>query len=431
MASILLIEDEEGITTTLKVFFEGKGYDFINAFTAREGLDRALRDLPDLIILDMRLPDQHGLEVLKEVKNRHPEIAVVVLTGYGEIGEAVEAIKLGAEHYLQKPVDLEELLTIVERALDTGKLRQRQLLQQTEYPIIGRSRHIQGLIHMIHLLANNPNTTVLIEGETGTGKELVARNIHLLSSRKNRPFVDVNCAAIPETIFEAELFGYDAGAFTDAKTTKKGLFEIAEGGTLFLDEVSELPLTVQAKLLRVLETRMFRRVGGTRDIRVDVRVIAATNRDLSECVRSGSFREDLYYRLNVMPLRIPPLRERPEDIPMLVEYFLEQLSKSMNKALKPVDSRTMDTLISYPWPGNVRELRNVLERAAILSQDGILRIPELTGSIYREEPLSLREMEKEHIKRVLEFTGNNRSKAARILGISRSTLNEKIKQYSL
>jgi DNA-binding NtrC family response regulator len=435
MASILLIEDEESITLSLKTLFEGKGYDFINAYTGREGLNLALKELPDVVLLDLRLPDIYGFEILKELKSKHPEIAIIIMTGYGEIKEAVEAIKLGAEHYLQKPVDIDELIIIVERALDMKKLKQKSLLQKGPYPIIGRSRHIQGLIHLINLLASNPSTTVLIEGETGTGKELVARNIHILSSRGDKPFVDINCASLPLNIFESELFGYEAGAFTDAKTTKKGLFEIADGGTLFLDEIAEMPLQVQAKLLRVLETRTFRRIGGTRDIKIDVRVIAATNRDLAECVKKGTFREDLYYRLNVMPLKILPLRDRPEDIPLLVEHFLEEFSKNMNKRFRPIDSETMNLLCSYHWPGNVRELRNVLERAAILSTGGIIRIPELLqpgiSPVEKTEPLSLKEVERLHIKKVLEFTGKNRTKAAQILGISRSTLNEKIKHYNL
>ncbi len=435
MASILLIEDEEGITLSLKALFEGRGYDFINAYTGREGLHLALKELPDVVLLDLRLPDIYGLEILKELKSKHPEIAIIIMTGYGEIKEAVEAIKLGAEHYLQKPVDLDEIIIIVERALDTRKLKQKELLQKGPYPIIGRSRHIQGLIHLINLLASNPSTTVLIEGETGTGKELVARNIHILSNRGDKPFVDINCASLPMNIFETELFGYEAGAFTDAKTTKKGLFEIADGGTIFLDEIAEMPLPVQAKLLRVLETKTFRRVGGTRDIKIDVRVIAATNRDLAECVKKGTFREDLYYRLNVMPLKILPLRERPEDIPLLVEYFIEEFSKNMNKRFRPLDTETMNILCSYHWPGNVRELRNVLERAAILSTEGIIRIPELLqpdiSSSKDTGPLSLKEVERLHIKKVLELTGKNRTKAAQLLGISRSTLNEKIKQYNL
>jgi|Deesub1362B_J571_1020462.scaffolds.fasta_scaffold00011_49 DNA-binding NtrC family response regulator len=435
MASILLIEDEEGITLSLKALFEGRGYDFINAYTGREGLHLALKELPDVVLLDLRLPDIYGLEILKELKSKHPEIAIIIMTGYGEIKEAVEAIKLGAEHYLQKPVDLDEIIIIVERALDTRKLKQKELLQKGPYPIIGRSRHIQGLIHLINLLASNPSTTVLIEGETGTGKELVARNIHILSNRGDKPFVDINCASLPVNIFETELFGYEAGAFTDAKTTKKGLFEIADGGTIFLDEIAEMPLPVQAKLLRVLETKTFRRIGGTRDIKIDVRVIAATNRDLAECVKKGTFREDLYYRLNVMPLKILPLRERPEDIPLLVEYFIEEFSKNMNKRFRPLDTETIHILCSYHWPGNVRELRNVLERAAILSTEGVIRIPELlqpeTSSSRDTEPLSLKEVERLHIKKVLELTGKNRTKAAQLLGISRSTLNEKIKQYNL
>lgn len=279
MSSLLLIDDDEGISLVLREFFEGKGFDFLNAKTGEEGIKVAIKELPDIILLDLNLPDLKGMSILKEVKSLYPDIGFIVLTGYGGLDEAIEAIKLGAEHYFQKPVDLDELSIIVDRCLSTKRMRQEVLSSKSPIPLIGRSRYIQGMFHIINLLAENPSTTVLISGETGTGKEVVARNIHLLSRRSDKPFVDINCASIPENIFESELFGHEAGAFTDAKTSRKGLLEIADGGTVFLDEVSEMRLSLQAKLLRFLETRTFRRVGGTRDIRVDVRIIAATNRD--------------------------------------------------------------------------------------------------------------------------------------------------------
>lgn len=432
MSCILLIDDEETIAFGLRRFFEKKGHAFIGACTGREGLDTALRELPDIVLLDLRLPDIYGMTILKELKAVHPDMVVIVMTGYGEISEAVEAVKLGAEHYFQKPVDLDELSIIVERNLAIGRLRQEALLNlKPPYPVIGRSRHVQGLIHITNLMADNPATTVLIEGETGTGKELVARNIHLLSKRGDKPFVDINCASIPEHIFESELCGYEAGAFTDARTTKKGLLEMADGGTLFLDEVGEMPPTLQPKLLRIIESKTFRRVGGTRDIKIEIRIIAATNKDLAECTRNGSFREDLYYRLNVMPVKIPPLRERKEDIPILAEFFAAECAAAMNKKIKMFDKEAIDALCGYGWPGNIRELRNVIERAMILCDGQIITTPYLTLPALPPAEESgvrtLKDVESMHIRNVLASVGQNRSRAARILGISRSTLNEKIK----
>jgi len=436
MACLLLIDDEETITLSLRTFFEKKGYDFINTYSGKEGLATALKELPDIVLLDLHLPDMHGMTILREIKAVQPDMVVIIMTGFGEIREAVEAIKLGAEHYFQKPIDLDELTVVVERNLGIRQLRREVLLsKKNPYPIIGRSRQIQGLIHLINLMAENSSTTVLIEGETGTGKELVARNIHLLSGRADKPFVDINCASIPEHIFESELCGYEAGAFTDAKTTKKGLLEIADGGSLFLDEIGEMPQQLQAKLLRVIETKTFRRVGGTRDIRVDVRIIAATNKDLGECAKEGSFREDLYYRINVMPIKIPPLRERAEDIPMLAEFFLFDTAGNMSRKISSIDKEALKSLCSYSWPGNIRELRNVLERAIILCQGQVITTGSLTlpAAAPEETPelLTLSEVERIHIRNVLASSGNNRTKAAKVLGISRSTLNEKIKTYQL
>jgi len=435
MSSILLIDDEDVIGLILREFFEKKGYDFLYANTGEDGYKIAFRELPDIVLLDLHLPDREGMSLLKDIKSVQSDIAVIVLTGYGGLEDAIEAIKLGAEHYFTKPVDLEELSIIIERCLKAKRLRQELLLIKSPLPLIGRSRHVQGLFHIINLLAENPSTTVLISGETGTGKEVVARNIHLLSNRSGSPFIDINCASIPENIFESELFGFEAGAFTDAKTSKKGLFEMADGGTIFLDEISEMPIMLQSKLLRFLETKTFRRIGGTRDIKVDVRIIAATNKELLKCVRDGRFRDDLYYRLNVMPVMIPPLRDRVEDIPLLAEYFLNETVKKTNKGNLSFEREAIDTLVSYHWPGNIRELRNVIERAVILSQGHfitrenlLLESPDNTAT---NTLLTLEEVEKLHIKKVLDYTKKNRTQTAQILGISRSTLNEKIKKYGL
>jgi DNA-binding NtrC family response regulator len=437
MPSILLIDDEETITLSLRALFEDKGYNFINSYTGGGGLGVALRELPDIVLLDLYLPDIHGLEVLKKLKSAQSDIAVIVMTGHAEIKDAVNAIKLGAQHYFQKPVDLDELSIMVEKNLSFVKLRQEAALcRESPYPIVGKSADAQKLMRIISLMADNPSTTILIEGETGTGKELVARNIHSLSARRENPFVDINCASIPENIFESELFGYEAGAFTDAKSTKRGLLEIADGGTLFLDEVAEMPLPSQAKLLRVIETKTFRRVGGTREIKVDIRVIAATNKIILKSLKDGTFREDLYYRLSVMPLALPPLRERSEDIPMLANFFISEISRSMNKPPKELAEDALSALCAYPWPGNIRELKNVIERALLLCPGNAIAPHDLTlSNIHLKEnpsaPLTIEEVEKEHIRKILSSVEGNRTKAARILGISRSTLGEKIKKYNL
>ncbi|MDA8432245.1 MAG: sigma-54 dependent transcriptional regulator [Nitrospiraceae bacterium] len=433
---LLVIEDDENISLSLRVFFESKGYGVMTAELGRQGLDIALKEIPDTILLDLRLPDMYGIEILEAIKADYPEISVIVMTGYGEVEEAVRAMKLGAEYYFQKPVDLDQLAVVVEKSLGIKQIRQEAVLRrESPYPIVGRSRQTQGLIHMIHLLASNPMTTVLIQGETGTGKELVARNIHALSARAGKPFVDINCAAIPADIVESELFGYESGAFTDAKKTKKGLFELADGGTLFLDEIGDMPRSAQAKILRVLESRSLKRLGGTRDIGVDVRVLAATNRDLERLVREGAFREDLFYRLNVIPLTVAPLRERPEDIPLIAAFLLDEIKKGLGRReIGGLAPDAVEQLCAYSWPGNVRELRNAVERAAILSPQG--DIPAKCLSLCTERPpggnpLTLTAVEKTHIENVLRLTAGNRTKAAQLLGVARSTLSEKIKAYRL
>jgi DNA-binding NtrC family response regulator len=434
---LLIIEDDETIAFSLKVFFDKKGYGIIHAPTGKEGLDIALREIPDTVILDIKLPDINGIEVLEQIKKDFPEISVIMMTAYGEIEEAVKAMKLGAEYYFTKPIDMDELSVLVEKSINIKRLKSvTELYRKTPYPIVGRSEQIQGLIHMINLLASNSATSVLIQGETGTGKEIVARNIHLLSDRKDKPFVELNCAAIPENIVESELFGYEAGAFTDAKKTKKGLFELADGGTLFLDEIGDMPLNTQAKILKVIESKTLRRLGGTRDLTVDVRIAAATNKKLEELVKNGSFRKDLFYRINVMPLIISPLRERTVDIPLIAEFLLGEIKDSIGKRhIISLSDDSIELLCSYAWPGNVRELRNVIERAAILCQDTVITRQHLITPGKQEEPqkrpLTLGEAEKAHVERVLQLTQGNRTKAAQMLGIARSTLNEKIKLYSI
>ncbi len=434
---LLIIEDDDTISLALKVFFEGRGYSVMSAPNGEDGLKIALKQIPDTVILDLRLPDIYGIEILQEIKKNYPEISVIIMTGYGEVKEAVEAMRHGAEYYFQKPIDLDELAVIVEKSIAIKQIKQEVKLNKVgHYPIIGRSKQTQGLIHMISLLASNALTTVLIQGETGTGKELVARNIHALSSRHNKPFVDINCAAIPDNIVESELFGHEAGAFTDAKKTKKGLFELADGGTLFLDEIGDMPMNIQAKILRFLETRSIKRVGGTRDVIVDVRIIAATNKDLRKLVKDGLFREDLYYRLNVMPLQVSPLRQRSEDIPLIADFLLNEIKLAIGKKQIGYFSRqALDILCSHEWPGNVRELRNAVERAVLLCQRGEITVEHLALPFIlapkKEEALTLNEVEQAQIRHVLKMTDGNRTRAAKILGVARSTLNAKIKDLDL
>ncbi|MEK7196571.1 MAG: sigma-54 dependent transcriptional regulator [Nitrospirota bacterium] len=433
---ILIIEDDSAIQLALKIFFEKKNYEVLLADTGAKGLDIARKNLPDIVLLDLRLPDIYGLELLKKIKADRTDSMVYIMTAFGEVKDVIDAINLGAENYFQKPVDLEELGAIIDRSSEKIKLRQELMLcKRGLYPIIGRSKAVQGLIHIINLMAENHSTTLLIQGETGTGKELVARNIHSLSMRGENPFVDINCASIPDNILESEMFGYEAGAFTDARSAKKGLLEIADKGTLFLDEIAEMPLATQAKFLRVIETKTFRRLGGTKDIKVDMRIIAATNKDLANAVHNNSFRKDLYYRLNVMPITIPPLRERIEDIPLLAEFFITEIAENMAKKIKPLDREAVEALCSYMWPGNIRELRNVLERAMILCHGEVLTVQNLVLSAGSTEEnaaaLTLKDVERLHIKAILSLAANNRTKAANILGIARSTLNEKIKSYKL
>ena len=435
---ILIIEDDETISLSLRSYFESTGYRVLSASTCKEGLEICLREIPDTVILDLRLPDGYGIDVLKAIKKDCPEISVIIMTGHGEIDEAVKAMKLGAEYYFQKPISMDVLSVFVEKSIGIKMMKQDAVFfKKTDYPIIGRSHHIQSIIHMINLLAANPLTTVLILGETGTGKEIIARNIHALSSRSERPFVDINCAAIPEHILESELFGYEAGAFTDAKKTKIGLIELADRGTLFLDEIGDMPPSAQAKILRVTETKTLKRLGGTRDIAVDIRILAATNKDLAGLVRKGLFREDLYYRLNIMPLQVLPLRERSDDIPFIAEFLLKEIKKTLaKKELGVLTEAAKEMLCGYSWPGNVRELKNVIERAALLCQEGDILsrhiiIPEGNTGSAESRPLPLSEVEQAHIKHVLLIANGNRTKAADMLGIARSTLNEKMRKYIL
>src|SRR2546421_2067518 len=375
MDNILVVDDERNIRTLCARVLAGDQIEVHGVGTGKEGLQTADDVSPDLVLLDLRLPDMDGIDVLRALKGRHPDTAVIIITGFGQIQSAVEAMKAGATDYLEKPFEhLDKLKLAVARSLEEVRSRREiqrlHRLQEKEYRVdqlIGEAEGTRRLRELIGKLARSEAATILIHGESGTGKELVARGLHYESSRRDSPFMEVNCAAITETLFESELFGHEKGAFTDARATKKGLMEMADRGTLFLDEVGEMAQNSQAKLLRCLQERMFKRVGGTRDIKVDVRVIAATNRSLETMVKEGKFREDLFYRLNVIPIHIPPLRGRRDDIVTLALHFLTESNVRSHKAIRRFAPETEVLLLGYAWPGNVRELKNLVERMVILS----------------------------------------------------------------
>ena len=446
MDNILVVDDERNIRTLCSRVLAGEQIEVHGVGTGKEGLQTADDVSPDLVLLDLRLPDMDGIEVLRALKARHAETAVIIITGFGQIQSAVEAMKAGATDYLEKPFEhLDKLKLAVARALEEVRARREiqrlHRLQEKEYRVdqlIGDSEVTRRLRDLIGKLARSEAATILIHGESGTGKELVARGLHYESARRDFPFMEVNCAAITETLFESELFGHEKGAFTDAKAAKKGLMELADRGTLFLDEVSEMSLNSQAKFLRVLQERVLRRVGGTRDIKVDLRIIAATNRPLEMRVKDGQFREDLFYRLNVIPILIPPLRERRDDIMPLARHFVLDANTRFHKSIKGFTPEAERLMANYQWPGNVREVRNLIERLVILgSSDSIepqhlpvqfaaqARQPVVTESS-GDEPRTLAEVERAYIGQIMQRVESNKSKAAKILGISRQTLRKKL-----
>ncbi len=448
--AILVVDDDEVMRQTLSDVLKKKGYAISTAETGRQTISFIKKQLFDLILLDIRLPDMDGLDVLKDIKEVESDLMVIVMTAYSDVQTAVTAMKSGAYDYIDKPFELEELKILIKKALETQSLRNeiRQLRWQGKekhkgVEIYGNSPLITNVMELIEMISQTPRTSVLIQGESGTGKELAANAIHYRSKRANEPLMKINCSAIPENLLETELFGYEKGAFTDATGTKKGLFELANGGTIFFDEIAEMKSYLQTKLLRVLESQNFMRVGGEREISVDVRIIAATNKDLSALVNAEQFRKDLYYRLKVMVIEMPPLRERREDILLLAKLFIDENNKELGKNITGIVESASEYLLNYQWPGNVRELKNIIERAMILSNGNEilpdhlpieLRRGQMDGAGDRTsdtEDLALESVEQKHIKNVLMMMDGNKSKAARMLGISRSTLREKLKKYSI
>ncbi len=439
MRAVLIVEDDEGLRTTLQRVLKRHGYRTFGVKSAEEALDLLSKHLEvHVIITDMLLPGMDGLQLLAEVKEQWPNIEVVVMTGYATVRNAVASIKQGAFDYLTKPFDQSELLSVLDKIFNMRRLMTRVEELETLLkggPLVGKSKKFLEVVERAKAVAKT-EIPLLIMGESGTGKEVLARFIHRQSTRSAGPFVPVNCSAIPRDLFESELFGHKKGAFTGAIRDALGLFRSAEGGTLFLDEIAEMPLELQPKLLRAIESRRIRPVGSTEEIPINVRIIAATNQDIRQAVESGQFRQDLYYRF-VVTLVIPPLRERPEDIPLLVHHILEKLNKIYRRQVRRVEHQAMEALMRYPWPGNVRELENVLEGlfAFGLSETISLRdLPPHLREYHRfrmPKPRSLKEMEKEWILQVLEQTGWNKVQAARMLQISRATLYRKLKEYGL
>ena len=450
---ILIVDDEPSIRKVLRAHLRRAGYDVGTAEDGREAIETLARDEFDLVVTDLRMPEVDGMELLAHCREAHPGLPLILITAHGTVDSAVEAIKQGAHDYITKPFDQQELQATIRKALATEE-RARTKLQPDasaagdsrlgRFGIIGQTAAMQQIYSMVDRVAASPST-VLVTGESGTGKELVARALHTASERASGPFIQVNCGAIPESLFESELFGHERGAFTGAVTARPGRFELAHGGTLFLDEVGELPKDMQVKLLRVLQDRTFERVGGVRSMTVDVRLVAATNRDLLKEVRAGSFREDLYYRLNVVPIQLPPLRERLDDLPLLVDHFIRRFNTRLGRSVEGASPAALSALMAWHWPGNIRELENLMERAVLLTESqqvgprdlpGLDAVPQPTPDV---EELGLKEyvrvytaqLERARIQRVLRESGGNVTHASRKLGISRKSLQMKMKDYGL
>lgn len=444
---ILIVDDEVNIRNALATMLEKQGHPVATAENGEAALARMAERPCGLVLLDLKMPGLDGMDLLRRIKANSPDTEVIVMTAYGSVETAVEAMKAGAYDYLSKPIDKERFPILIEKCLERQRLvsenrllREHLTVKSRFEQMIGQSLPMKRIYEMVDLVAGS-KVTILLIGESGTGKELVARAIHQRSPRSRGPFITINCGALPEGLYESEMFGYEKGAFTGAAATKLGRFELADGGTLFLDEIGELNLKNQVDFLRVLETREFRRLGGTKLVKVDLRVIAATNRNLQKAVEESAFREDLYYRLNVIPISIPPLRERKEDIPVLMATFMKEFTELHRRKLKEVSPDTLQRLIRYAWPGNVRELKNVIERLVVTIQGNLISVEDLPPEIRtgREEQkttavplgLTLKEVEAQVIQRTLKEVTPHREKAARLLGISPRALQYKIKSYKI
>lgn len=453
-ARILVVDDEYLIRWTLQQNLEKEGYEVFLAETGEEGLDKVKEEAPDIVLLDIKLPGMDGYEVLEEVLKIDPGIVPIMITAYEDVEGVVRAMKLGAFDYITKPFDFSKVLISIQKSLETSKLKREVTRLRAEkriwvgfQDIVVVSKEMARVFETAEKIAQGDTSTVLIQGETGTGKELIAHAIHDRSKRKNMPFITVNCAGFPENLLENELCGHEKGAFTDAKEVKKGLLEMAEGGTLFLDEIGDMGLSLQAKLLRLVEQKTFRRMGGVKDIQANVRIVTATNKDLLKQKEEGKFREDLFYRINVASLKIPPLRERTDDILPLTKYFIHKYNEDFHKNIQKISKGVEEFFLDYRWPGNVRELRNVIERTMLLEEEEeallMEHLPiEILGQASREgvtiegisippEGISLEKVEEALVRQALKMTNGNQTKAARLLDISRDALRYRMQKFGL
>lgn len=448
---LLVVDDEHLIRWSLEQNLKKQGYEVVTAGSGEDALRLVREEQPDLVLLDIQLPGISGIDVLEKIKDHDDEIIVIMVTANSGLENAVNAMRLGAYDYVSKPFNLDELSIVVKKALETSDLKQEVVRLRTETKkngppnIIGESRQIKYLMEVLDKVARSEASTVLVQGESGTGKELVAKWIHYSSNRAEKPFIAINCAAVPATLLESELFGHEKGAFTDAKATKKGLFELADGGTVFLDEIGDMEMGMQAKLLRFLEDRSFRRIGGGRVFTVDVRIISATNKDLQNSIEEKTFRNDLYYRLQVIPIFLPSLRERKEDIIPLATHFINLYNRDFNKKVQGIASMAERIMTDYNWPGNVRELKNVIERAIILGNDDTMLLEHLPLEIVAKatpssgapvssfrlptEGIDIEEVEKELIRQALEITEWNQSKAAKKLNLGIDAFRYRMKKF--
>jgi DNA-binding NtrC family response regulator len=444
------VDDEHLIRWSLEQNLKKQGYEVVTAASGEDALKLVRDEQPDLVLLDIQLPGINGLEVLEKIKEIDEEIIVVMVTAHGGLETAINAMRLGAYDYINKPFNLDEMAIVIKKALETSDLRREVAQLRSEHKkigppnIIGASKHMKNVLEIMGKVAKSEASTVLIQGESGTGKELVAKWIHYESSRADKPFIAINCAAVPSTLLESELFGFEKGAFTDAKATKKGLFELADGGTVFLDEIGDMEMGMQAKLLRFLEDRTFRRIGGAKVISVDVRIVSATNKDLLKAMDEKIFRNDLYYRLQVIPIFLPPLRERRDDILILASYFIESFNKEFHKHVQGISNMAEKLLQEYHWPGNIRELKNVIERAIILGNDNTLLLEHLPLEIVAQasssnnpittfklppQGVDIEEVEKELIRQALDITDSNQSRAAKMLNLGIDAFRYRMKKF--
>ncbi len=448
---ILVVDDEHLIRWSLEQNLKKQGYEVFTAGSGEDALKVLREESPDLMLLDIQLPGINGLEVLERIKDLEIDVIVIMITALGVLETAVKAMRMGAYDYINKPFNLDELAIVIKKALETGELKREvahlRSEQSSKYGIaniIGGSRHMKNVLTMVEKVARSDASTILIQGESGTGKELIAKAIHYESSRADKPFMAINCAAVPETLLESELMGHEKGAFTDAKAQKKGLFEMADGGTIFLDEIGDMEMGMQAKLLRVLEERSFRRVGGTKDVQVDVRIVSATNKDLLKAMDEGTFRTDLYYRIQVIPIFLPPLRERREDIIVLAQHFISHFNREFGKNVKSISKMAEKFLTEYSWPGNIRELKNIIERAIILENEETLLLEHLPQEIVAKtggaasgpislsippEGIDIEDVERELIRQALEVSEGNQSKAAKKLNLGIDAFRYRMKKF--